>query len=182
MKVIYYFSIKILRSVRRVYQHYKCYLSIGIIPNGEGSVFFNSKNIAVGDNFSMGIDCKIYAQDKQAKISIGNNVSLNDNVTINADCGGYISIGDSVMVGPGTIMRASNHNFDDVSKSFREQGHKKGVIRIKNNVWLGAGVMVLPDVLIGNNVVIGAGSVIAKDIPDNSLAVGSPAKVIRTLD
>jgi acetyltransferase-like isoleucine patch superfamily enzyme len=79
-------------------------------------------------------------------------------------------------------MRASNHNFDDVSKSFREQGHKKGVIRIKNNVWLGAGVMVLPDVSIGNNVVVGAGSVITKDIPDNSLAVGSPAKVIRTLD
>ena len=176
-----YFLHSIVRGVRHNYRNYKCYASTGILLYGKSAVFFDSKNISIGGNFSMGIDCKFYAQDKSAKIFIGDNVSLNDNVTINADNGGYISIGSDVMIGPGTIMRASNHNFGNISKPFTKQGHKCGIIKIKDNVWLGANVIVVPDVLIGNNVVIGAGSVVTRDIPDNSLAVGSPAKVIRTL-
>ena len=54
-------------------------------------------------------------------------------------------------------------------------------VRIGDNVWLGAGVIVLPGVTIGNNVVIGAGSVVNKDIPDNSLAVGNPCRVLRQI-
>ena len=55
-------------------------------------------------------------------------------------------------------------------------------ITVGNNVWIGAGVCVMPGVTIGNNVVIGSGSVVVKDIPDNVVAVGKPAKVIKTLD
>lgn len=50
-----------------------------------------------------------------------------------------------------------------------------------DNVWIGAAVQVMPGVTIGNNVVIGAGSVVVKDIPDNSIAVGNPCKVIKKL-
>ena len=52
-------------------------------------------------------------------------------------------------------------------------------ITVGNDVWIGAGVCVMPGVTIGNNVVIGSGSVVVKDIPDNVVAVGNPAKVIR---
>lgn len=54
--------------------------------------------------------------------------------------------------------------------------------RIGDQVFIGAGTIVLPGVLIGNNVVIGAGSVVTKDIPDNSVAMGNPARVIKSLD
>lgn len=54
-------------------------------------------------------------------------------------------------------------------------------VSIGNDVWIGAGVSILPGVKIGNNCVIGAGSVVNKDIPDNSLAVGNPCKVIKQI-
>ena len=158
---------------------YDFYRVFGIIPRGNSSFLSNSKNISVGENTSVGMDCKFYAQDKDSKISIGKNVSFNDNVTINADCGGDIFIGDNVLIGPSVIMRASNHNFHDSSLPIRNQGHKASSIFIANNVWIGAGVIVLPNVLIGENSIIGAGSVVTKDIPSDSVALGSPAKVTR---
>lgn len=55
-------------------------------------------------------------------------------------------------------------------------------VNIGNDVWIGANVVILPGVTIGNNVVIGAGAVVTKDIPDNSLAVGVPARVIKSIE
>ena len=64
----------------------------------------------------------------------------------------------------------------------RNQGLEYALpIRVGNNVWIGAQVCVLPGVSIGNNCVIGAGSVVTHDIPDNSLAVGNPCRVVRKL-
>ena len=60
--------------------------------------------------------------------------------------------------------------------------HKISLVRIGNNVFIGAKTTVLPNVKIGNNVVIGAGSIVTNDIPDNSLAVGNPARVIGSTD
>ena len=57
-----------------------------------------------------------------------------------------------------------------------------GIVEIGNNVFIGAGSIVLPGVTIGDNVVIGAGSIVSRNIPTNSVAVGNPAKVICTLD
>lgn len=55
-------------------------------------------------------------------------------------------------------------------------------IHIGDDVWIGGNVTILPGVNIGNNVVIGAGAVVTKDIPDNSLAIGVPAKVVREIE
>ena len=59
------------------------------------------------------------------------------------------------------------------------QGHDSNDISVGNDVWIGSHVVVLPGVKIGNSVVIGAHSVVAKDIPDNAVAIGSPARVVR---
>ena len=55
-------------------------------------------------------------------------------------------------------------------------------IRIGNDVWLGANVTILPGVTIGDNVIVGAGAVVTKDIPDNSLALGVPARVVKEIE
>lgn len=55
-------------------------------------------------------------------------------------------------------------------------------IGVGNNVWIGGNVTVLPGITIGNNVTIGAGSVVTRDIPDNTLAVGNPCRVIKSID
>lgn len=88
-----------------------------------------------------------------------------------------ISIGDNVTLAPNVHVLAH----DASTKLFLDYT-KVANVRIGNNVFIGAGAIVLPGVAIGNRVVIGAGSVVSKDIPDNSLAIGCPARVVKTVD
>ena len=135
--------------------------------------------ISIGPDFSLGYNCKIYAQDpeKGSQVEIGRSVSLNNDVTINADFGGKIFIGDNVLVGPGVIIRAANHVFSNIEIPIKDQGHDAAPIHIEDDVWLGAGVIVVPGVRIGNGAVIGAGSVVVKDVEPYAIAVGIPATV-----
>lgn len=89
----------------------------------------------------------------------------------------HIRIGDNVTLAPRVHILAH-----DASTGMFLGFTRVANVSIGNNVFIGAGTIVLPGVTIGNNVVIGAGSVVAVDIPDNSLAVGSPARVIKSLD
>lgn len=171
-----YIAIIFFRQFKNFYSGYGYFLKTGR-PLPFGSICNKPSNIMIGENFSMGRYCKLYAQDNISTISIGDRVSLNDNVMLNADNGGKIIIGNGCMFGPNTVLRASNHKFSLTDKFFCDQGHEAGIIFIGNNVWFGSNVVVLPNVSIGNNVVIGAGSVVTKDIPSCSLAYGIPAKV-----
>ena len=89
----------------------------------------------------------------------------------------HIKIGDNVTLAPRVHILAH----DACSGLFLGYTRVSNVI-IGNNVFIGAGSIVLPGVSIGNNVVIGAGSVVSRDIPDNCVAVGNPARVIKTID
>lgn len=140
--------------------------------------YIHPNNITIGKNFGISPFCQIFAHE--GKISIGDNVSLNHHVSINADCKGEIRIGNDVMMGPMTVMRASNHRFDATDVPMRLQGHEGGRIIIEDDVWIGASVVVLPNVRIGRGSIIGAGAVVTKDIPPYSIAVGNPAKIIRS--
>lgn len=64
-----------------------------------------------------------------------------------------------------TVFRASNHRFESLTVPIRDQGSEAGYIIVEDDVWIGAGVEVLPNVRIGNSSVVGAGSVVNKDIP-----------------
>ena len=88
-----------------------------------------------------------------------------------------IEIGDNVQFAAGVQLISANHDFSDYRKSI-----KCRPIKIGSDVWVGANVIILPGVHIGDNVVIGAGSVVTKDIPENSVAVGNPCKVIKQKD
>jgi maltose O-acetyltransferase len=90
-----------------------------------------------------------------------------------------ITIGDDTQIGPSVQLLTPTHPLD---AELRRAGWEAAApITIGSNVWLGGGVLVLPGVTIGDDTVVGAGAVVTKDLPDNVLAVGNPARVVRTL-
>ena len=176
-----YFIKVTIRFVKYIFSSWKIYKASGILIPRYG-VINGVENIYFGRNVTIGTGCRIYAQGEgvnKAEIFFGDNVSINYDVSINADCGGKISIGDNSLIGPGVIMRASNHNTELLNVPIKDQGHISGEIKVGNNVWIGAHVVILPNTVIGNNSIIGAGSVVAKSIPESVVAVGVPAKIIK---
>ena len=110
-------------------------------------------------------------------VHLGRNIYINSNVTFVDD--DHIYIGDYTMFAPNVTIATAAH---PILPSLRKQGYQYNLpVHIGQNVWLGAGVIVMPGVTIGDNSVIGAGSVVTNDIPANSVAFGSPAKVIREI-
>ena len=93
--------------------------------------------------------------------------------------GGKITFGNNVLVGPGCGFHTAGHPIDKERRNDWQVYNKP--ITVGNNVWFGAGVQVMPGVTIGNDCVIGAGSIVVSDIPDGSIAVGNPCKVIRPI-
>ena len=110
-------------------------------------------------------------------IELGENFYANHNLVI-LDAA-KVTFGDNVFIGPDCGFHTSGHPIDFER---RNQGLEYAYsITVGDNVWIGAGVHVMPGVTIGSNVVIGGGSVVVKDIPGNCVAVGNPCKVIRAI-
>lgn len=118
--------------------------------------------VEIGDN------CEIYPSanfgSEPYLISLGNHVRINSGVQLITHDGGV------------WVLR----EYLDIL------GHEKidlfGQIKIGNNVHIGTNAIIMPNVIIGNNVIIGCGAVVTKNIPDNSIAVGVPARIIKTID
>ena len=114
----------------------------------------------------------------------GYNINIGDNVFINYNCAFLdvctIKIGHNVMFGPGVQLYTATHPLDWPTRNSLIEFGKP--ITIGDNCWLGGSVVVCPGVTIGEGCVIGAGSVVIKDLPANSLAVGNPCVVKKTID
>ena len=113
----------------------------------------------------------------------GENVFIGDNSFINFNVSmvdlGKIIIGNRVLIGPGTGLFTAIHPIDP---EIRATGIEKGAdITLEDDVWIGGNVTILPGVTIGEGSIIGAGSVVTKDIPQMSIAIGNPAKVVRKI-
>lgn len=115
--------------------------------------------------------------DNGENIHVGDDFVCNYNVTI-LDIA-PVNIGDYVMIGPNTMISTVNHPLDKQGR--RERIGIAKPVYIGDDVWIGGNVTILPGVHIGNNVIIAAGTVVTKDIPDNCIVGGIPAKKIRDL-
>lgn len=131
---------------------------------------------------SIGENCYIeppfHANWAGKHVFFGKNIYANSNLTLVDD--GNIYVGDSVMFGPNVIVATAGH---PIEPELRKKQYQYNIdVHIGNNVWIGAGAIILPGVTIGDNTVIGAGSVVTKDIPANVVAVGNPCKVLREIN
>lgn len=110
-------------------------------------------------------------------LKIGKNFTRMSGVVIDASHCYHITIGDDVILAPRVHILAH-----DASTWLFLGKTRAANVTIGNQVFVGAGSIILPGVHVGNRVIIGAGSIVTKDIPDNSVAVGNPAKVICDID
>lgn len=123
------------------------------------------------------IEPPLHANWAGKNVHFGKGVYANFNLTLVDDCDIYV--GDYTMFGPNVVIAAAGH---PINPTLRRQAYQYNIpVHIGKNVWLGAGVLVMPGVTIGDNSVIGAGSVVTKDIPANVVAVGNPCRVLREI-
>jgi acetyltransferase-like isoleucine patch superfamily enzyme len=116
-----------------------------------------------------------------ARIRIGGGTFLNLGVMVAAM--DLVEIGEHCMFANGCFITDADHRFDDPDKPVPWQGFtSKGPTRIGANVWCGANVVVTSGVTVGERCVIGANSVVTRDLPPHSIAVGAPARVVRTIE
>lgn len=134
------------------------------------------KGIQISDDCIISRNCVV--QGKEGSVFIGCKADIGCN-TIISSIGGTI-IGESVLIAGNCYIGGSQYLSDRLDVPMMDQGiYTNGPINISDDVWLGAGVSILDGVKIGRGSIIGAGAVVTKDIPEYSIAVGIPAKVIK---
>jgi len=169
---------------------YNCILGKGSDIYKQASIHNQSKcnsNITIGDNTHIAGNLTVWAN--AGKIVIGDGCFVGENSRIYS--AKHVSIGNRVLIAHDCNVFDSNIHSLDATERHQEyiQNTTKGLVKlfsmkeqevvIKDDVWLGGGVVVLKGVTIGMGAIVGAGSVVTKDVPDYAVAVGNPARVIR---
>jgi len=135
-----------------------------------------AQSISIGSHFSSMRNSALYSD--RGSLQIGDRVSINSNVCIDACDGGEIRVGNDVLIGPNVVLRASGHVFSSLDQPVNRQGHTGGSIVIEDDVWLGANVVILPNVVIASHAVVGAGAVVTCNVEPGTVVGGIPAKLI----
>lgn len=153
----------------------------GFIHTGDGVIIRNNSGGELV--FNEGIYLRAYSRitNSSGVMEIGANTTINDHCILQSSMGG-LTIGSNVRIAPYVKIYAENHRFEDQNKAIALQGKTSSGITIGSNVWIGNSAIILDGVTIGDNVVIGAGSVVTKSIPEKSVAVGNPARVVKSLN
>jgi acetyltransferase-like isoleucine patch superfamily enzyme len=148
LRMLHYYAYSHVREKRKV--------TIGprtrLAPNVS---LCNGERIRIGSDCHIGERCYLWAGNSHGRIRVGDHVSM----------------------APQVFITASDYRFV-AGRPFREQPRRECDVEIGDDVWLGAGVVVTAGVSIGNGCIVGASAVVTKDLPENSIAVGVPARVV----
>lgn len=138
-----------------------------------GTRIVNSANVRIGRGCLLQ-DCVYIRAGTDGSVRIGDRAALNSFCMLFGH--GGIEIGEDTQIGPDALITTTDHDYEEsLNTRFKP-------VKIGRRVWIGAKVIVLPGVTVGDGSVIGAGSVVTKDLPAGSVAVGTPARVIRKIE
>lgn len=137
------------------------------------------KNVSIGA-FSIIRPSGYYSRAIGEGLTVGNNSNIG--IMSYIGCGGGVTIGDNVMMGPKVSIHSENHEFENTEESIKSQGVSKGSVSIEDDCWLGAGCRILAGVKIGRGSVVAAGAVVTKDVEPFSVVGGIPARLIKERD
>jgi acetyltransferase-like isoleucine patch superfamily enzyme len=148
------------------------------------NTIFNERYIHIGSGTMIGPDVTLSAGMVPGQECLSDPVvSIGDRCLIGKGSGivGHfgIQIGHDVWTGHHVYITDQNHGYEDITRPISQQSQPERPVTIGDGSWLGFGTVVLPGAKIGRHVTIGANSVVTGDIPDYSVAVGAPARVIR---
>ena len=144
----------------------------GVLIDAKGSA---NKGIFIGKGCYIGRGTVLSCKD--GDIILGDSVNLSTWCNISSNS--RIEIGEKTLLGPYASIFATAHNFDDISVDILDQKWSSKGVGVGRNCWLGARVTILDGVEVGPNTIIGAGSVVNEDLPEDVIAVGSPAKTVK---
>lgn len=153
----------------------------GEVYIGKNVHITNGRNIKMGKNVSVRPDCDLFAGKC---IIIGDGCDIGTRNRID----GHVTIERNVLFGPDNYICSEDHCYEDIDVPIMNQGayspKKNGhsELKIGEGSWIGTHVAIIGDVHIGKHCVIGANSVVTRDIPDNCVAVGNPAKIVKKYD
>jgi acetyltransferase-like isoleucine patch superfamily enzyme len=151
------------------YLKFRCFVSI------RAEVEINDQ-IRIGRGSRISSFCRIKAS---GPLRIGRDVSITNGTCIAAS-GNGIEIGDDCLISPNVTILSANYRHSELDRPIRQQGTTSKGVKIGNNVWLGAGVVVLDGADIGDGVIVAPNSVVSSTLPPNTIAQGHPARVIFT--
>lgn len=145
--------------------------------------------VTIGDNFYSDVRLRLEAWDEHLKYQFSPKITIGNNVSINSDC--HIGAINEIIIEDGVLIASKVYITDHYHGQITSQAieskpsdrklFSKGAVKIEKNVWIGEGVVILPNVTVGENSIIGANAVVTKSIPKNSVVGGNPAKIIRTI-
>ena len=171
---------KFLSTCQHIQGKAKCIQAVQFNGNGQ---------IKIGKHVQIGFDPSpflyngygyIEARNEASIITIGDNVTINNNIVIICESEG-IFIGSKTLIGSNCEITDSDfHHLDPIKRHTENATVKK--VTIEENVFIGSNVKILKGVTIGKNTVIANGSIVSRSIPSNVIAAGIPARVIKTLD
>jgi maltose O-acetyltransferase len=118
-----------------------------------GADFFTGWEIELGDDSSLGVHCRLPFD---------------------------LKVGKDVMMGPDVVIVGENHRFENLELPMRLQGYTRyPPVRIQDDAWIGARVVILPGIQIGRGAIVGSGAVVTRDVPDFAICAGNPARILR---
>lgn len=153
-----------------------------ILEEGVHINALSESGIVLGNNVTIAkyavLSCTGVIANKGTGIRMGNNSAVGAQSFLGGQ--GGIDIGNDVIMGPQVKIFSENHNYAHTSELIRKQGESRKGVVVGDNCWIGAGVTILDGVSIGSGSIVAAGAVVAKSIPPNSIAMGVPARVIKS--